>query len=270
MPRTDFTPAQRAMIYARDRATCCFSGANLWLLDSPLRPGFQVDWADHVRPSARGGRSEIENGVCASHTFNAKKRQNSADTSYLFERGIPTLVYFHIFGPLPRFQTDRLRRLGSLLPADWFFNRALGSILIGFEYRCRLERYGERPTRDDAYWFNAAFRKLCEFQKVQSSLENRKVVVNPTEIQRLWLGLRTVESIEQLQTRLRPLYALYRANFRVWFRFFDAETPTQRRAALKSAEKAAGLSGDTLACIQADFAFSSTAVHVRGVSPIKP
>jgi len=254
MPRTDFTPQQRAAIFSRDRATCCFSGANLWLLDAPLRPGFQIDWADHVKPSARGGRSDIENGVCSSHTFNAKKRNNSADNCYLFSCGLPTSVYYDIFGPLPPFQTARLRRLENLRPADWFFNRALGSILIGFDYRCRLERYDERPVRDDSYWFGAAFRKLCEFQKRQaSSLEERKIVVNPTEMQRHWLGLRDVGSIEQLRARLRPLYASYRANFRAWFGYFDAETPASRKAALKSAENATGPSEDTLACIQAVF-----------------
>ncbi len=254
MPRTEFTPQQRAAIYARDRATCCFSGANLWLLDTPLRPGYETDWADHVRPSARGGRSEVDNGVCASHTFNGKKRQNSADTSYLFENGIPTLVYFNIFGPLPAIQTARLRRLEKLVPADWFFNRALTSIFHGFDYRCRSERYDERPTRDDAYWFGAAYRKLCEFQNLAaSSLEERKIVVNPSEIQRHWLALRDVGSIEQLQARLRPLYAVYRGNFRAWAKyFFDAETPAARKAALISAEKAERLSGDTLACIRAD------------------
>lgn len=260
MPRTDFTPSQRAAIFSRDRATCCFSGANLWLLDTPLRPGFQIDWADHVKPSARGGHSDIENGVCSSHTFNAKKRHNSADNCYLFSSGLPTSIYFDIFGLLPPFQTARLRRLENLRPADWFFNRALGSILIGFDYRCRLERYDERPVRDDAYWFAAAFRKLRDFQSISCpSLEERKIVVNPTDIQRHWLALRDVESIGQLQARLRPLYASYRANFRVWARyFFDAETRTARKAALMSAEKAKGLNGDTLSCIRADFEFSSS------------
>ena len=255
MPRTDFTPAQRAAIFARDRATCCFSGANLWLLDAPLRPGYQIDWADHVKPSARGGESVVENGVCASHTFNAKKRHNSADTCYLFEWGLPTRVYFDIFGPMSANQTARLRRLGNLLPADWFFNRALGSILIGFDYRCRLERYDESPKRDDQYWFGAAFRKLSEFQKLQTaSLEEREIVANPTVILTLWLNLRDVGSIEQLHARLHPLYAAYRANFRAWQKyFFDAETPAEKLAALKSAEAAVGLSGDTLVCIKADF-----------------
>jgi len=55
--RTEFSDRQKAEIFARDRATCCFSGANLWLLDAPLRPGFQMGWVDHIRPSSRGGKA---------------------------------------------------------------------------------------------------------------------------------------------------------------------------------------------------------------------
>jgi len=32
----EFTDATKAAIFARDRATCCFSGANLWLPISSL------------------------------------------------------------------------------------------------------------------------------------------------------------------------------------------------------------------------------------------
>lgn len=71
-----FTDKQKAAIFVRDRATCCFSGANLWLLDAPLRVGWQSDWVDHRKPKSRGGMADIENGVCASHTFNMKKRNN--------------------------------------------------------------------------------------------------------------------------------------------------------------------------------------------------
>jgi len=32
----EFTDATKSAIFARDRATCCFSGANLWLRISTL------------------------------------------------------------------------------------------------------------------------------------------------------------------------------------------------------------------------------------------
>jgi hypothetical protein len=65
----EFTDATKAAIFARDRATCCFSGANLWLLDKSLRTGWQADLADHIKPRSRGGTAAPENGVCASHTY---------------------------------------------------------------------------------------------------------------------------------------------------------------------------------------------------------
>jgi prevent-host-death family protein len=76
-----FSDKEKAKIYARDRATWCFSGANLWLLDAPLRCGWQSDWVDHVKPRSRGGSAGLKNGVFASHTFNSKKRNNTANTA---------------------------------------------------------------------------------------------------------------------------------------------------------------------------------------------
>jgi hypothetical protein len=91
--RKNFTDIQKAQIFVRDRATCCFSGANLWLLDSPLRPGIETDWVDHVLPSARGGGNDIDNGVCASRTYNSLKRHNTDDNFYLFKNGLPTVGF---------------------------------------------------------------------------------------------------------------------------------------------------------------------------------
>ena len=254
--RKDFTPAQRAEIYIRDRATCCFSGANLWLLDSPLRPGYETDWADHVKPSARGGASDPSNGVCASHTFNAKKRHNTADNAYLYERGLPTWRYFSIFGPLRSKQIGRLNRLASLVISDWYFNRAITLVLIGFDYRCRLELYEERTHRDDRYWFRAAYRKLAEHQRLSTdSLEKRGIVIKPTEVQRCWLEIRNVSSEATLISAISPLFTIYRANYIAWARYFyDADTDKQRISAHRRAERSTGLTADTLQCIRDDYA----------------
>ncbi len=179
--RKEFTQLQRAEIYVRDRATCCFSGANLWLLDSPLRPGYETDWADHIIPTARGGSSDPTNGVCAGHTFNAKKRHNTAGNAYLFENGLPTWRFFSIFGPLGNAQIARLGRLASLVISDWYFNRAIALILLGFDYRCQFQLYHENPHRDDRYWFRAAYRKLAAHQRLSDyTLEKRGIVIKPT------------------------------------------------------------------------------------------
>jgi len=173
--RTNFSDAQKAEIYARDRATCCFTGANLWLLESPVRPGFEQDWVDHIKPSTRGGKSVISNGVCASATYNAKKGQNTSDSVYLFRSGVPTDVYFGLFGTLPEAQRERLNRLSGLRAYDWYFNRAIALVCIGFEWRCWKKYYQTVYKRDDRYWINAAYKKLCIYQELgrDSSLLDR-------------------------------------------------------------------------------------------------
>lgn len=254
--RVEFTDAQRAKIFVRDRATCCFSGANLWLLDAPLRPGFERDWVDHIKPAARGGKTEESNGVCASHTFNAKKRHNTADHAYLFERGLPTWRYFSLFGTLPPAQVERLTRLARLVEADWYFNRAVGLVLLSFDQRCRLARYEERPQRDDQYWVRAAYRKIAEFQQCpgDSTMEARGLVPTPNDMQQAWLGLRQSASPQQFAAALKPLFATYQANFLPWAKYFlEAESERQRLAALRFAERRPNLSPYVLDCIRADY-----------------
>ena len=258
--RKDFTTAQRAEIYIRDRATCCFSAANLWLLDSPLRPGYETDWADHIKPSARGGASDLSNGVCAAHTFNAKKRHNTADNAYLFEKGLPTWRYFNIFGPMRPEQIARLNRLACLEISDWYFNRAIALVLLGFDYRCRLELYQEKPQRDDRYWFRAAHRKLSEHKRLSDdSLEDRGIVINPTEVQSCWLEIRSASTEAKLIRAISPLFTNYRTNFSAWARyFFDADTDKERLSAHRRAERSKGLTADTLQCIRDDYALRNT------------
>ena len=254
--RKDFTDNQRANIFVRDKATCCFSGANLWLLDAPLRPGYQRDWADHVKPSARGGASDESNGVCASHTFNAKKRHNSADTAYLFLHGRPTGLYFDVFGSMSLLPSERLARLSRLTPADWYFNRAIGLIFLAFDYRIGRDWYDDKPSRDDDYWLRAAFKKLMEFQEFadRESFESRGIVVRPDECQRHWLDLRNVSTERELTRCITPLYKIYHSNALAWAKYFwDSETDKQRLSALRFAERRTDLTHDALKCIREDY-----------------
>ncbi|RYZ84834.1 MAG: hypothetical protein EOP06_17340 [Proteobacteria bacterium] len=254
--RVEFTDAQRAEIFVRDRATCCFSGANLWLLDAPLRPGYQRDWVDHVVPSARGGKATLENGVCASHTFNAKKRNNGADNLYLFECGIPTYTHHEIFGPLAQVQAERLGRLEKLTAADWYFNRAIGQILLGFDYRCRLEHYGEKPSRDDSYWFDRALKRLRKFQKLRDvDLEERGIFWNLGREAEMWLSLRTASDDDALRKIANAIFPVYRANFEAWVIYFDDDTGDQEIALkiLQRATRIKGVSEETLSILKQDF-----------------
>lgn len=252
--RRGFTDEQKARIFSRDRATCCFSGANLWLLDAPLRPGYQRDWVDHIRPLARGGMSIETNGVCASHAFNSKKRHNTADSNYLFRDGIPTLYQFAIFGTLSPSQEQRLDRLKTLQAADWHFNRAIGLALLGFDYRIGQSGCDEIPKRDDSYWFRAAFKQITAFQKAEgTSLEDRGIIIEPSTVQKQWLALRTASSLISLVEAISPLFRTYKSNARAWNRYFkDAKTPAQRTAALNSARKNDELTCDVLSCLESD------------------
>ena len=254
--RTNFTDAQKANIYVRDRGTCCFSGANLWLMDSPLRPGWERDWVDHVKPAACGGKAVEENGVCASHSFNAKKGTNTADSCYLFESGLPTSFYYALYGPLPPAQTERLARLSRLIPADWYLNRAIGQVLLAFDYRCYKERDEERPVRDDRYWLGAATKKLAKYAQIpaDTTLEERGIASNSSLIVNRWLSLRQVGSTQDLRAAVEPLFAIYRPNFIAWMDYFqDSETDTAREKALRSAEDNPELTADVLSCLRADF-----------------
>ena len=78
MARTNFTDRQKAEIYTLDRATCAYSGRNLWLLDHGIDGKYIVDWAEHIKPASKSGKSNLENGVCAGEV---KCPDNSFDKS---------------------------------------------------------------------------------------------------------------------------------------------------------------------------------------------
>jgi hypothetical protein len=252
----EFTDATKAAIFARDRATCCFSGANLWLLDGSLRTGWQPDWADHIKPRSRGGTAAPENGVCASHTYNTKKRNNTADTVFLFREGHPTSLYYELFGSPPPGVIERFRRLANLKSQDWYFNRAITNILIAFDGKCWKPEYKRTP--DD--WFKAAHNKLVTFQKLHEkdpalpSLESRKIIDNPTQTQEILLSLRHSESLPALKRTALQLYPAFRADSQIWWKYFSAEDEKSRRKAHETAYRKHGsLSTDVWETLQADF-----------------
>jgi hypothetical protein len=264
--RTEFTDAQKAAIYRRDRATCCFSGANLWLFDAPLRYGWQSDWVDHKKPSSRGGGSDPnDNGVCASHTFNMKKRNNGADTAYLFEEGHPTWLYYSLFGSPPPQVVERLKKLGQLNQADWYFNRG-----VTWVFQALDSKWAENDhTRTSDYWFKAAFRKFETFRKIRdklpgySSLEDRGFVSHPDETQETLIRLSEHKSLEPFKLMALRLLPQYKRNSNVWWNYFSINeekdcSPKTRARRREKAYKAADrirdrLTGETFEGIQADY-----------------
>lgn len=48
---------QRAEIFVLDRGTCSYSGRSLWIADYGIDPSYAIDWADHIVPASRGGKS---------------------------------------------------------------------------------------------------------------------------------------------------------------------------------------------------------------------
>jgi len=264
--RKNFNDTDKAKIFARDRATCCFSGANLWLLDAPLRVGWQSDWADHKKPISRGGKADWEeNGVCASHTLNMKKRNNTADTTYLFERGHPTALYYELFGTPPPHVSQRLQRLSNHREVDWYFNRAISWIFEAFNFIWSQPKY----ERTDEDWFKAAYRKLREFQKFQESapaVEERGIIQSPSETQEIFLFIRTCDSLKAMTEQVIQLSNRYSQNSSAWWNYFhpcyDDASATSRAKDLKrhrAYEKACKirerLDTETFQCIQDDFQF---------------
>jgi hypothetical protein len=264
--RTEFTDKKKAEIFKRDRATCCFSGANLWLLDAPLRYTWEADWVDHVHPASCGGESEIENGVCASATFNVKKRNNSADTAYLFEYGLPTPLYYSLHGPLAPELNERLDRMSHLEDTDWFFNRMINSVYLALNYLCWSKSWKELPGRKDDYWLKAAFKKLSEFRNrggSAKSIKNRGIITKPSNHQRHLLSLCDQKTPKEFRNHALKLSAQFNRNSKIWEQYFSPEEYENEpmnydrhrlktyQSALRMRDK---LTDDTFECIQADYA----------------
>lgn len=179
-----FTPLQKAEIFARDRGTCCFSGKSLWLLDYGASPFWEQDWCDHKKPESRGGSSAIENGVCASYSRNQAKANNGRDTNYLLANGMPTDYFARYVGAVPLHLTQQLLRLANLHFSDWFFNRCIAAIFVGFDNRIAFEDEGISYKRSDAKWFESGWRFLNIYQKLTGdgsvpSMEKRGILLKP-------------------------------------------------------------------------------------------
>lgn len=260
--RTEFTDEQKADIYVRDHGTCCFSGKSLWILDHGVSPTWEVDWVDHVRPSARGGRAKIENGVCASYTFNAKKRANGADNVYFFRNGSPTAAFFRYHGALSPELSAQLVRLGRLHRSDWYFNRCLFNVFLAYEYRCWKDWHGSTPKRTDNYWLKAAWKRLCLYQqKIDREgplpMEDRGILpsAQSTDVSQM-LSLRGCTSERTFLASIEDLYPAYRQNLRLFQRYWEAKGDKGRLRIITQAERNTMTSPLLLKVIRSHYAFA--------------
>jgi len=216
VPRaSNFTDRQKAELLVRDHATCAYTGKSLWLLDYGADPYFEVDWADHRRPVARGGTSTLANGVSASWGANFAKGDSLKRHACMFRSGRATPAYRRIHGdsvPLPL--QRQLARFSRLHYSDWYFNRALFRLWLGVAF---LAAKDSGRTRDDAYYCRAAFRMLEQWRRITEghaipSLETRGLI--PRRLrpdQRLMLNVRGVESIAGIAAIMRKLVPFYAA-----------------------------------------------------------
>lgn len=205
--RKNFSSRQKAEIYTRDRALCCFSGVSLWLLDYGAAPS-SIDWADHITASAKGGEADIENGACASAVYNWVKRQHKGAV-YLFRHGRPTLDFFMHHEIVPTQVADHLQRFSALHWSDWFFNRAVFHVLLAADQHGQRRVDGTSFTRDKTYWAKAALKALNDWRKFSENVAPLKrrglVPLRPSVDQKLLLCLTQIQTVEEIKKIIRDL-----------------------------------------------------------------
>lgn len=230
--RTNFSENQKAEIYARDGATCAFSGISLWLFDHGVRNGYDMDWADHIKPSARGGTSCLDNGICASSTFNAKKRDNGSDNIFFFHHSRITPDYFDVFGPASDELLADLDRRSRLTAADWYLNRSIANVFIAFDWRCRRDIYGQVRKRTDVYWMSSAHKRFQKWKRRRpdATLSERGVLpVNRPFGSDSMLAIEHVDTEEQFQDWAETLWPAYRLSRLASHQFFSTACPDEKR-----------------------------------------
>ncbi|HVC95431.1 MAG TPA: hypothetical protein VND64_17170 [Pirellulales bacterium] len=200
--REEFTNRQKADIFARDRAICCFSGKSLWILDYGAAPSSD-NWVDHIVAATKGGRAELENGTCASWLYNWLKR-DSGGAPYLFRKGRPTDDFFTFHEILPDHIAKHLRRFASLHYSDWFFNRAVHRVKAAAAVATETRVDGTPFTRGPDYCCRAAMKYLLEWRQIverdpPADFESRGLLPpNPSADHELLIKLTTVTELKEV------------------------------------------------------------------------
>ncbi len=226
MPRTDFTAELRAEIFALDRATCTYSGRNLWIADYGVDPSYQIDWADHVIPASRGGASIVENGAAAAYLYNYL-RGNDRQRLAMFHRGLPTSEHTTYVGVLDADVAAQLERFARLTASDWFLNRAMWYVWIaaGYEYQ---RRAGAKRSRDHSYYSRCAWNSLTKWRRMVHEasvqpIEKRGLApARPEPDQTALLSIRDAQSAADVLALINQLFPIYEAGAILSDRLADA------------------------------------------------
>ncbi len=210
--RLEFSDAQKAEIFARDRGVCAFSGKSLWVLDYGVSPTYDIDWVDHILPAARGGDNSIENGICASYFYNVKKRDNSNDNKFMFRNGRPTSHFFYFYETVPSDIADHLSRFAHAQPSDWYFNRALFRFMLGVA-SIRARERGKIHKRGEYYYATSALKILKQWKRLSKEslpMEDRGLIPSTcTEDQTALLNLSQLQNQDEIVDHMRSCYSWY-------------------------------------------------------------
>ncbi len=226
--RTEFTDIIKAEIFVRDRATCCFSGKSLWILDYGASPTYEIDWVDHIKPASKGGKSTLENGLCVSYLFNFKKQANAHDNIVFFEDGFPTYEFYEYFEEIPSEIANNLNRFSKLEPSDWYFNRGLFRIMCGVGRIVFSKDDDKNPyKRDYKYYAKSALKMFSKWDKLiaKNTLKQRGIINSPLrKEQRILFNCATCNNEAEIIKNMRLLAPYYKNGVACVGRMSNAES----------------------------------------------
>lgn len=175
VPPTAFTDRQKAHIFVRDRAICCYSGASLWILDYGAHISWHVDWVDHVLPVSLGGLATLDNALCASYVANSDKSAGGGVPPILCA-GVPTEHFRSLADEARERVVNDLSRFAQLHESDWYLNRALFRLLLGTLWYVDVNDGLPPRKRGDSYYAKAALNMLRAWRRAGrnvASIEER-------------------------------------------------------------------------------------------------
>jgi hypothetical protein len=228
MARTNFSDEQRAEIFVLDRAVCSYSGRSLWIADYGIDPGYHIDWADHIVPASRGGKSIVENGVAASWLYNYL-RGNGRQRLVLFHRGLPTADHTIHIGVIDPAVAAHLHRFRALHASDWLLNRAMWHVWIALTFEHQRQQ-GLSRSRDYNYYAGAALKCLIKWRRLVEndsvgSWEQRGLVSPTAEAdQQQMLEIRRSTSTRLLVETMKDLFPSYEATAKAMFSLCNAKS----------------------------------------------
>lgn len=232
--RMEFSDRDKADVFVRDRATCCFSGKSLWLLDYGGGPS-TADWVDHVVPASKGGSAHPDNGVSASWIFNQSRGTGPAIR--LFADGRPSQDWFTLFEVVPRGIVEHFRRFSELHHSDWYFNRAVFHVQHGAALHADQERRGgRRRSRGPDYWSRCALRylttwgKLVELERPTLMKSRGLLPTRPSPDQKILIRLTEAEDAAEIGELMLELARWNGPSWDALVALAHAEDATEARA----------------------------------------